>query len=139
MTSGRGGVVAVVAFIAVVAAVVAAGFLLVGSPAAARRERLDERRVTDLEQVSRAVNVYWTRRDRLPDTLVVLAAEPGLGALPTDPDTGVAYEYRTTGSRAYELCATFAGTSNRSVRSPLDFWAHGAGRQCFSLEAVAVR
>ena len=60
----------------------------------------------------------------------------------TDPATRVLYEYRTTGERSYELCATFDTEENREdeARSPRydskeRYWAHSSGRNCFALEA----
>jgi hypothetical protein len=56
-----------------------------------------------------------------------------------DPD-GRAYEYRVTGGRTYELCATFQRDSNgQSGTQSGHFWTHGPGRQCFQLETKEIR
>ena len=58
--------VAVIGSIAVVVAAVIAGLWLIGSPADQRQQRLDERRVSDLEQLSQAVYRHRNERRALP-------------------------------------------------------------------------
>ena len=52
-----------------VAAAVAGGLWLLGSPQAQREQALDERRVSALRVLTRNVDLYWTRHQRLPQTL----------------------------------------------------------------------
>nr|MBP7163056.1 hypothetical protein [Candidatus Omnitrophota bacterium] len=89
----------------------------------------------------RGVDLYWTRHKRLPASLEELTAEPGTGAKRADPVTNQPYEYRTRGGNAYELCAAFdrESTSGQQHYYYRNFWAHGAGRQCFSLEAQEIK
>ena len=123
-----------VATVAVVGAV-AAGVYVLGSPSEERTLRLDERRVTDLVALSSAVDVYWTRHQKLPTSLDELRSEP-VGRLDLeDPDSRAAYEYRPLSERAYEVCAVFERDSGAPDRpAPGGVWAHRAGRQCFPRE-----
>lgn len=121
---------------ALVAAAVAAGVVLMGPPSESRARRLDERRVAELRQLATDVDVFWTRRGALPASLEELAGEPGLGTARTDPETGEPYGYRTLEGRRFEVCATFALEAAGQPGGPPDrVWAHGAGLQCFPLEA----
>jgi hypothetical protein len=124
--------------VAVVGAAVAAGLVILGSPSDARLRRLDERRVAELRQLARDIDVFWTRRAALPASLDALAGEAGLGERRADPDTGEPYAYRAIDATHYELCAVFAAEAGAPGLAPdLAFWAHGAGRHCFTIEAQA--
>ena len=101
--------------------------------------RLDERRVQDLQGIQRAIERRWLAQPQLPATLdeLVLTAPPLAAA---DPVSGSAYEYRPVSGIQYELCASFAAASpGVSDGRPRDFWSHGAGRECFRLEARALQ
>jgi hypothetical protein len=114
----------------------AGGFFGVGAPSDERARRLDTRRVADLRGISEAANVFLDRHGRLPGSLDELAREPGVSLNLRDPGS-TAYEYRVTGGRSYEVCATFQRDSAESGRPGADFWSHGAGRQCFRIERKA--
>jgi hypothetical protein len=128
--SGKRALVGVL--VVVVTAAVTTGIVIIGSPTEERTRRLDARRVEDLQRLSRSVEVYHSRHKRVPETLEELSKEPGLASIPRDPLTGQAYGYRTFNARSYELCGTFDRETS-GARSA-DFWSHGAGTQCFSLE-----
>jgi hypothetical protein len=123
------------AAVSIVAAAVIGGLMLVGPPAAERARRIDARRVDDLSAISRAVDVYHERQRRMPAALGDLAATSGPTVATTDPSSGLPYEYRVLEGNRYEICATFSDASEQ--RRYTDFWAHGAGRQCFQLEVRA--
>lgn len=123
------------ATIGVVAIAALAGLPVAGSPSAERARRLDGRRVDELRGIVNATNVYFGRHQRLPASLGELSAEGGLDVLRRAADAGP-FEYRVSGDRRYELCAVFEEES-RSASDSDRFWAHGAGRQCFQLEAKA--
>lgn len=110
--------------------------LLLDSPSQERVHRLDARRVEDLRLLAGAVDLHWSRGGALPLSLDDLTLEPGYPPLPADPETGSPYEYRALAGDRYELCAGFAqGTGDIPAEAFGNFWAHGAGRQCFQLEA----
>jgi hypothetical protein len=121
----------------VVAAAVATGIVLMGPPSEERMRRLDERRVEDLQQMSRSVYLYNTRHQRLPVSLTELSAEPGLTLQSRDPVTGDTYGYSTLDAARYELCAIFDRESTEK-RAEI-FWSHGSGRHCFVLKADQAR
>jgi len=130
----RERVAGAVATVAVVGAV-AAGVYLLGSPSEERTLRLDQRRVSDLGALSGAVDVYWTRHQKLPASLDELRSEP-VGRLDLeDPGARTSYEYRPLSERSYEVCAVFERDSAAQDRpAPDGVWAHRAGRQCFRRE-----
>ncbi|MCK5245715.1 hypothetical protein KAJ02_09325 [Candidatus Bipolaricaulota bacterium] len=132
-------IVASVVVVLVVAAVIVGGILL-DSPAQERLRRLDERRVSDLRELSYAVDVYWTREGNLPSSLEELANEERIVRELHDPETGDPYEYRVVGYYSYELCAVFALDMAIDDRDYLyrSLWLHGSGRECFQLEAQDV-
>lgn len=121
-------------------AAIAGGLWLVGSPGQARRVRLDEHRVTDLQAIATSVDVYWTRQGTLPETLEAVSASSAGRPTPVDPVSAEPYGYRVIDGREYELCATFDVESQpgRYGDSPA-FWRHGSGRQCYRLTPKSVR
>jgi hypothetical protein len=120
---------------AAVVAAIAAGLVLIGSPSAERMRRLDEIRVRDLMQLSRAVDLYWKREEALPASLDALTTVPDAPFRSTmDPSTAQPYPYRAIDASRYELCASFeAADADREYSDR--FWAHGVGRKCFELDA----
>jgi hypothetical protein len=126
-------VLVVVAVLAVLGAL-GGGFYLIGPPADERARRLDGRRENDLQQLRLAVDLYWTRNNRLPATLDELATEAGTTIYARDPESGQPYAYSVKPPDEYELCATFARESEAR-----DFWSHGVGRRCFRIIARMIR
>lgn len=137
--------------ILVVTAAVVVGFFIVGSPQEERLRRFDDRRVADLQTIQGQVVNYWQTKSKLPATLDDLTDSISGFTAPRDPSDRSAYEYRTTGPLAFELCATFARPSNGKSDalgrpypaepmpagpyggSPIaQNWDHAAGRMCFA-------
>lgn len=128
--------------VSVVVAVVL-GLVVVGSPGTARERGLDVARVGNLRDIVRGVDIYWERSGSLPASLEALSSERDINIVSiVDPETREPYAFRTTGEKAYELCATFsldAPTDQASLRTyPYRerFWRHQAGYYCFDLEAI---
>lgn len=119
---------------AVVIAAVAAGFYLLGTPAEERTRRLDDRRVSDLQRLQLAVDVYWTRNGRLPSAFEELAKEGGSNIYDRDPVSGQPYGYNVKDADTYELCAAF----EREEQSG-GFWSHGPGYRCFEITSRTIR
>lgn len=141
--------VAIAVSVVMLAAVVA-GLFVAGSPSQERARQYDQRRVSDLQTAANAIDQYWTRTKKLPESLEELTGkrEYYVSSI-LDPRTGDPYGYRATGEKTYELCATFeledvADEALAKPRSPYpypegtDFWRHGAGRVCFSFEAQTI-
>ena len=125
MSSGR---LALIVAVTAVAAAVGAGIYAIGSPGAARVRQFDVRRVADLQDIQRTIDVRWSRQLPLPQSLDDIASA-------RDPVTDRPYEYRTLSASRYELCAEFSESSTAPAARPTrDFWSHGAGRQCFQIE-----
>jgi hypothetical protein len=119
---------------AVVAAIVS-GLFLIGSPFAERARRLDLIRVEDLRQLTRAIDLYWKGEGKLPASVDALASVPNASfRSKMDTYTGEPYSYRALDGSRYELCATFEAEEVDSEYGDR-FWAHGAGRKCFELDA----
>jgi hypothetical protein len=136
--------------IAVVATALVAGVVIAGTPPQQRLVRLDEQRVSDLQNVQNQILYIYDRDGRLPTRLADTADSSGrnLDQI-VDPESGAAYEYRAISPASFELCATFSAKTDPNSRGrhyyepityPLytgdDFyvegsWEHDAGRQCF--------
>jgi hypothetical protein len=119
---------------AVVALVTVLGLVLAGSPAVARKQLLDQRRLRELQTISQAVNSHFAARSRLPESLgamVRAGSRPELSLY--DPVSRDMYGYQPVDSVSYELCATFDAADSLGPHGarPDDFWRHGAGRACF--------
>jgi len=135
MSPGRR--LAVIASVVVGATLVAA-IAVLDSPPQQREQRLDARRVQDLQQLESAIEVYHAGHKALPADLAALRAEmPGWNLAPGDPASGAQYGYEVLGDRSYRLCAQFT-TDTAAADTPygpvVDAWNHGAGRQCFNRE-----
>jgi hypothetical protein len=128
-----------------VLASIAAGFVLFGTPAAARGYRLDAQRVSDLQQIQADVLDYWQRAGAMPQSLNALNDSISNTVVPVDPQSGEPYEYTLVGGTTFKLCATFSADSQglpaasspraaplgASYSATDDNWPHGAGHACF--------
>lgn len=135
-----------VATAAVLAAIVA-GLVAGGPPLRERLRKLDQFRVTDLQNISGMVDRYYSNQGRLPGTLDSLAWALGPDAPPTlrDPESRRPYEYAVQDSVTYRVCAVFAEAAGDTARvleegvrpwfGPREnrYWLHAAGRVCFTL------
>lgn len=122
--------------VAAVVAVAGIGFYLSGTPNAARARKLDEQRVNQLQQISYAVQNYYSAKGALPVTLDdVKNQQFAYIESATDPITKGAYAYRVTSSTGYELCATFQTDNAKERASFGNTWRHSIGNTCFSRQA----
>lgn len=140
------------AFLGVAALIILAsivtGFSVMGSPSRQRNAEFDQRKTNDLQSIQWQIVNHWQRKQALPAALDDLNDPIGGYVVPTDPQTGASYEYRTVpgGQPSFELCATFNGESLKrpmpgnemtapSRAFPYDarneVWEHPAGRHCF--------
>ena len=130
-------------------------FSVMGSPAKQRLLRLDDKRISDIQNIQYQVINYWQQKEKLPADLKVLANPLTGYSLPVPPEFGKGekYEYSMKGPMKFELCATFALPMpkgwqegyGRGVVMPMDIktnsaivpgginesWDHEAGRVCF--------
>ena len=138
--------------IILVLAAIIGGFIIVGSPAQQRAVRFDQQRVNDLTNIQWQVINYWQKKQTLPVVLTDLNDPVSNFNVPSDPDTGVSYDYSVKSKSSFELCGNFGTDSsvvnnngNIPVRSvpvkPIavgmdivnqnDSWSHGIGKVCF--------
>ena len=133
---------------ALVLVTITAGFFIIGTPWQARLYRYDDQKVSDLQNIQYQLTSYWQAKQELPATLADLDDPLSGFIVPSDPQTGAAYEYSMGGKTSFELCATFnAPTQPYSTyarmtepmaapygmkAAPADTWSHAAGRACFS-------
>lgn len=135
--------IGVISLLVVTATII--GLVIAGSPSMERARRLDERRVSDLQQMSYSMDQFWNNEKRLPNTIDELRGNRDVyvqGVL--DPETGIPYEYNVKGDKAYELCANFQTSSTASnpklpepyyaTRGGNDFWSHPDGRYCYAVD-----
>lgn len=126
--------------VAIVASIIS-GYLSVGSPATARSQQFDQRRIENLSTIQYEIINYWTRTRKLPTSIEEMA-NINQTSYPTDPETGIPYEYITTGPLKFELCATFNNDKQKidtGVTKPYPAEIGGniydqyysAGRTCF--------
>jgi hypothetical protein len=116
-------------------AVLVAALIAMGSPMTARKQKMDERRINDLEQISNSVERYAALHDHLPARLDVLSDET-TELDSNDPVTGAPYEYAVMDSTSYRLCASFTLAGGRTVRWRRpggETWKHPAGHYCYTL------
>lgn len=120
----------------------AAGLWTSGSPAKERARRLDDRRVSELQSISYAMDQWYRLNQQLPDSLDTLSKGRDVFVQSiVDPDTSIPYEYRVLNSMRYELCATFETDSGADgspspamYREANRFWEHPAGRHCYAID-----
>jgi hypothetical protein len=133
-------------------------FVVIGSPKTQRSLRLDEKRISDLQNIQWQVISYWQQKEKLPDSLEILSNPLSGSYLPIDPEfqKGKKYEYNKKGDLVFELCADFSlpmpegwqeynygrgdvmpmYEKDIAVSYPSDggvneSWAHEIGRTCF--------
>lgn len=119
--------------VAVVVLAVACGFYLAGSPQSQRLVRFDDQKSRDLQMVQDRLVYYWQQKGTLPTNLTIMNDPLANYTTPNDPQSGEAYEYRLTGVKSFQLCATFNKSNLLDSSSPyvLNTWQHNAGRVCF--------
>lgn len=101
------------------------GFVVTGGPTHARAERFDDERLSDLSSLQSQIQGYFQQNGTLPASLTVLHDATTGFALPADPRTKGAYEYRVISTNTetavdniertvatFELCATFETERN---------------------------
>lgn len=128
----------------VVVLAIAGGFLIVGTPQQARLYRLDQQKVSDLQNIQWQVINFWQQKERLPTGLDDLNDPLSGYTIPVDAQSGEAYDYAQTGPTSFKLCAEFnlpgasqyvpeySYMSARPVVMPgTDNWEHVAGQTCF--------
>jgi len=126
-----------VSLVLVIAAFIASWFF-VESPKTARARRLDQIVVNNIYSLESAVNSYYDRYKKLPETLADIKAEKDIYLTPNiliDPETKDPIAYQKLGEKDFQFCATFRTDSavtngGRTLSYPTDSKNHAAGYQC---------
>jgi hypothetical protein len=137
--SGRFGAAAA----AIVIASFCVGLGVAGSPSEQRHLEADRRRVEDLRQIANSLHARFVQAETtaagksvmLPSALSELVGHGINGSQIRDPESGKSYEYRTRAATTYELCATFSETTERDPVPVTQFWRHGKGQTCYTMDA----
>lgn len=124
-----------------VIATIIAGFFIIGTPQELRREKMDNTRVQDLQNLQWQIVNYWQQKESLPANLDELRDPISEATIPVDPSTGEPYTYKRNSALEFALCATFETevtmAGNPKVARPVDMygisenWDHAAGEVCF--------
>ncbi len=129
---------------AVVVASFSIGLAVAGTPSAQRQVEADRRRVQDLQGIASAIYSWHKRSESdkaspsLPPSLAALASRGIIKASQAvDPESSAPYEYEVKSESGYELCANFSAAeeTDRGRGLAAQFWYHGKGRTCFTLDA----
>ncbi len=142
-----------VVFVAVAGALIGS-FFIIGTPAERRAKNLDNTRVQRLSEIQGAIQNYYGFKggpghQQLPTSFDQLITDPNVYIAPDgliDPVTKQRFEYRVTGTTAYELCATFDTVFSQESKNPItpttepassdQRFYHGVGRVCFPLKVT---
>jgi hypothetical protein len=147
MTKPTGGQIMLGILVLVVGGTVFAGFQIIGNPGTAPNTGMDDQRRNDLMAISSNLDIYWSVKQKLPDTLQqMLSIREIHPSSITDPVTKQPYEYKSLGGQSYQLCATFdhaLSATEVSLPPPTpglrsnvsNLWLHDAGHVCFQNEA----
>lgn len=118
------------------------GFTSSGSPTAARAEKFDTQRVSDLSSIMYSINSYYSINKVLPPTIQDAQKVNGYNTVLTDPETKSNYEYIPGVDNAYKLCAVFSekqpqenNFANARYNAYPEFSTHPKGSYCFELTA----
>ncbi len=112
------------------------GMSQAGTPGMQRLIEADARRIQDLQETARGIHFWWQQHSRGGETAGMPVSLYGLpGAKTTDRQTGQPYQYRVKIGSTYELCADFETAPSESDASRSEFWQHGKGQTCFTLNA----
>ncbi len=111
------------------------GYSLIETPAEVRERRIDDRQVEALQDMQWRIEEHYRMNKALP---VNISDVYSVSDVPEAPTDRAGYEYKVIDKNNYELCATFAYSSESSTMSPMMMykeqnynWEHEAGNWCF--------
>ncbi|MBP7006538.1 MAG: hypothetical protein KBC44_00730 [Candidatus Pacebacteria bacterium] len=155
------GLAAIIKSSVLVVLIVWFSFSVMGSPVKQRFLRLDDRRVSDLQNIQWQIINHYQQKSKLPEKLTDLTNPLSGYTLPTEPEfeKGKTYEYNVLDAKGlkFELCADFSLDMPKGWReynngggvmpmmdrdiavssypSPIggtnESWDHKAGKTCF--------
>ena len=117
------------------------GFYIMGSPAKQRMLRIDETKVSDLQNIQWQIINYWQQKEKIPAKLSDLNDPISGFIVPKETGSEIEYRYETVSTTTFKLCANFdldseEGDLNNSYPKALNVnmnenWNHKAGLSCF--------
>jgi len=122
---------------------IVASFFVIGSPASAGLVKIDQKKISNLQETQYQIVNYWQSKETLPNSLSDLNDPISGFKVPVDPQTGESYEYNIIDKEnlSFELCAVFNKEGNDQYAQPrvvgilgkpsADNWQHSTGRVCF--------
>lgn len=128
---------------AIVVIAIVWGIKIAGSPATARDQQFDDRRVEDLRIITSEVqNIVYGNKPHdqnpgkpVPQSLQEVAANATHQKINLqDPENGQPYEYTYVNAIHYKICATF--THQQQLTYDI-FWNHPAGHSCYDIDVTA--
>ncbi len=128
----------------IVLAALVLGFMNSDTPQEVRDRSIDDQQVQDLQDMQWRIEDHYRVNKFLPVDVSALYTDVGIEA-PVAKEGRDAYKYSVIDEDTYELCATFAFTSQRNdgmdhsfefgdvsmVKNPYNNWDHGEGETCF--------
>ena len=126
----------IVTFIVIVSSILW-GFSVLGSPRSQRLVKYDEVKVMDLQNITNAIQSYYSVNGNLPKDFVEISTL-NYGVKQIDPQTQKPYEYIVKSKTQFDLCAEFNTESNKDDLASMTYpyggtsWLHSVGRHCFS-------
>jgi hypothetical protein len=138
-------VVAIYGYVALAAIAItfAASLLIVESPRETRNRRLDEAILNNFTTIDGALNNYYMKKGKLPDSLETLKGEESylVGSNLVDPTTKAQFDYKVKVDKEYELCANFKSSNKDQQQIPDEYqkerWPHDMGYQCLGQKVTA--
>jgi len=117
-------------------------FFFVESPSETRARKYDEQILSQFTELDSALNNYFTKYNKLPDTLA-----QGITEVPylnlekfKNPVTNKSYDYKKLDNDTYELCSDFQtdnrATKDQGIYAYADRWPHDKGYQCLKQKAL---
>src|SRR3989344_1833097 len=97
LTGGSRKAWLIISIVVIIASIIW-GFSVLGSPRAQRLIKLDDQKITDLQNLQWQVINYWQINGMIPESWQNMM---------NDSQTGRPYEYKKTGTMIFELCAEF--------------------------------
>ena len=102
------------AVVVVVVAALGYSMFLLGTPGEQRDLRLDRERVSNLTNIARNINTYWSLNGSLPGSFEDMSGSRFSIRSVNDPESNDQYEYNALGDADYELCAVFSTDTDKS-------------------------
>jgi hypothetical protein len=139
LTSGNRMIFRIVAIVLVLGSILW-GFSIIGSPRTQRLIRMDQEKISNLQEIQSQILNYWTTKEMVPESLDELNDQFSGYVAPRDPQHDQPYEYRKVSAISFELCADFNRASTGQERSQAMYpvfdnaetWNHEEGRTCFT-------